>query len=65
MQEEVRSPRVAVDMEQAEVGPFQLPQQAEPVPHHGWVIPSHLEARPVQVNLQEQLADRVQNPFQD
>lgn len=55
MQEEVRFGGVAVDMEEAQVGAFELLEQAEPVPHHGRVIAAHLKARPVQVNLQQQL----------
>lgn len=55
MQEEVRFGSVTVDVEEAEVGALQLLQQAEPVPHHGGVVPPHLKARPVQVELQQQL----------
>lgn len=65
MQEEVRRGRVAVHVEEAEVRVLQLLQQAEPVAHHGWIIASHLKARPVKVNLQQQLTHRVQDSFQD
>lgn len=65
MQEEVRFGWVAVDMEEAEVGVFQLLEQAEPVPHHGRVIATHLKTRPVQVKLQQQLTHWVQNSFQN
>lgn len=43
---------VAVHVKEAEAGGLQLPQQAEPVTHHGRVIAAHLKARPVQVQLQ-------------
>lgn len=65
MQENARSDGVTVDMEEAKVGPFELLEEAEPVPHHRRVITGHLEPRPVQVELQEQLTDRVQNAFQE
>lgn len=65
MQKEVRFGGVAVDVEEAEASAFQLLEQAEPVPHYGRVIAAHLKARPVQVKLQQQLAHRVQNSFQD
>ena len=65
MQEETRFGGVAVDVEEAEVGAFQLLEQAEPEAHHRRVIAAHLEARPVQVKLQQQLTHRLQNPLQD
>lgn len=64
MQEDVRTGGVAADMEETEVGPFELLEEAEPIPHHGRVIARHLEARPVQVQLQQQLANHVQDAFQ-
>lgn len=65
VQEEARFGGVAVDVEEAEVGALQLLEQAEPEAHHGRVITAHLEARPVQVELQQQLTHRLQNSFQD
>lgn len=65
MQEDVRSGRVAADMEEAKVGPFELLEEAEPIPHHGRVIAGHLEARPVQMELQQQLTNRLQDTFQE
>lgn len=65
MQEEVRFGRVAVNTEEAEVGVFQLFEQAEPIAHHGRVVTAHLETRPVEVKLQEQLTYRVQDSLQD
>lgn len=53
VQEDVRSGGVAAHVEEAKVGPFQLLEEAEPIPHHGGVIACHLEARPVQVELQQ------------
>lgn len=65
MQEDVRPGRVAADVEEAKVGPFELLEEAEPIPHHGRVIARHLEARPVQVELQQQLTNCVQDAFQE
>lgn len=65
VQEDVWSGRVAVDVEEAKVGPFELLEETEPIPHHGRLIAGHLEARPVQVELQQQLANRVQDAFQE
>ena len=65
VQEDVRLGRVAMATEEAEAGPMQLPQQAEPVAHHGGVPAAHLEARPVEVDLQQQLTHRGQDALQD
>ena len=61
----MRLGRVAVATEEAEAGPVQLLEQAEPVAHHGRVVAGHLEARPVEVDLQQQLAHLVQDALQD
>lgn len=65
MQEDLWFGWVFVDMEEAEVGVFQLLEQAEPIAHHGRVITTHLKTRPVEVKLQEQLTNWVQNSLQD
>ncbi|XP_035381860.1 pre-mRNA-processing factor 17-like [Electrophorus electricus] len=40
-------------------------QQAKPIAHHVWLVPAHLEPRPMQVDLKKQEAYRMQNSFQD
>lgn len=52
-------------MEKPEVLQLQFPEQTVPVPHHGAVVATDLEARPVDVHLEDQLADLLNNIFQD